>query len=58
MENASELDPDVIPNSDQKLNIGVKKSITEIEKESREAVITSYSIHYTKLYDRLIHVLP
>jgi len=51
MENASELDPDVIPNSDQKLNIGVKKSITEIEKESREATLKSLNELYNDFID-------
>ena len=51
MENASELDPDVIPNSDQKLNIDVKKSIAEIEKESREGTLKSLNELYNDFID-------
>jgi len=51
MENASELDPDVTFNNEEKVKIDVKKSLAEIEKESREATLKSLNELYNDFID-------
>jgi len=51
MENASELDPDVAISNEEKVNIDVKKSLVEIEKESREATLKSINELYNDFID-------